>query len=86
MIDVYICVGSSCHLKGSYQILNIFQELIKKYKLEDKVEMKASFCLGHCTKGVAIKVQDDFIDNVSIENAKVKFEENILNRVKSNIE
>lgn len=86
MIDVYICVGSSCHLKGSYQILNIFQELIKKYKLEDKVEMKASFCLGHCTSGVAIKVQDDFIDNVSIENAKVKFEENILKRVESNIE
>jgi NADH:ubiquinone oxidoreductase subunit E len=86
VIDVYICVGSSCHLKGSYQILNIFQELIKKYKLEDKVEMKASFCLGHCTSGVAIKVQDDFIDNVSIENAKVKFEENILKRVESNIE
>lgn len=84
MIDVYICVGSSCHLKGSYQILNIFQELIKKYKLEDKVEIKASFCLGHCTNGVAIKVQDDYIDNVSIENAKVIFDENILKRVNVN--
>jgi NADH:ubiquinone oxidoreductase subunit E len=86
VIDVYICVGSSCHLKGSYQILNIFQELIKKYKLEDKVEMKASFCLGHCTSGVALKVENDYIDNVSIENAKEKFDENILKRVESNIE
>lgn len=84
MIDVYICVGSSCHLKGSYQILNIFQELIKKYKLEDKVEIKASFCLGHCTSGVALKVEDDYIDNVSIENAKEKFDENILKRVNIN--
>ncbi|MDK2933417.1 MAG: hypothetical protein PWP27_1227 [Clostridiales bacterium] len=51
MLQVYICVGSSCHLKGSYHIIKTFQNLIKKHDLEEKIELKASFCLGHCTEG-----------------------------------
>lgn len=81
MLQVSICVGSSCHLKGSYQIIQIFQELIKKNKLENKVELKASFCLGRCTKGVAVKVEDRFIDELTISNAEDKFEEYILRRL-----
>ena len=81
MVQVSICVGSSCHLKGSYQIIQIFQELIKKYRLQEKVELKASFCLGRCTKGVSVKVEDIFIDDLTISNASVKFEEYILGRL-----
>jgi NADH:ubiquinone oxidoreductase subunit E len=74
-------VGSSCHLKGSYQIINTFQKLIKQEGLEDKVEIKASFCLGHCTKGVSVMVDDDIIEDVTIVNAREKFEQHILKRV-----
>lgn len=81
MLDVYICVGSSCHLKGSYQIITKFQQLLKKYHLEDSVELKASFCLGHCTKGVSVKIGDRFIEGLTIANAEDKFREYILNRV-----
>ncbi|MCX7773255.1 MAG: NAD(P)H-dependent oxidoreductase subunit E [Clostridia bacterium] len=81
MIEVSICVGSSCHLKGSYQIIQIFQELIRQNKLEDRVELKASFCLDRCTQGVAVKIDDTFIDDLTISNASVKFEEYILRRV-----
>jgi NADH:ubiquinone oxidoreductase subunit E len=81
MVSVSICVGSSCHLKGSYQIIQIFQELIKKHRLENKVELKASFCLGKCTKGVSVKIEDEFIDELTISNASIKFEEYILRRV-----
>lgn len=80
MLSVYICIGSSCHLKGSYHIIQAFQEFVQKYSLEDKVELKASFCLGHCTKGVSVKVGDDFIEGLNIENAEQKFVENILSR------
>lgn len=82
MLDVYICVGSSCHLKGSYQIITRFQEMVRKYNLEDKVELKASFCLGHCTKGVSVKVSDEFIEGLTITNAEEKFKEYILDRVR----
>ncbi len=81
MVQVSICVGSSCHLKGSYQIIQIFQELIKKYRLEDKVELSASFCLGRCTKGVSVKVDDEFVEDLTISNASVKFEEYICKKV-----
>lgn len=80
MIEISICVGSSCHLKGSYQIIQIFQRLIKKNKLEDKVQIKASFCLGRCTKGVSVKVDEKFIEDLNIINAEEKFEEYILRR------
>ncbi|HBM80911.1 MAG: (2Fe-2S) ferredoxin domain-containing protein [Clostridiales bacterium] len=85
MFNVYICVGSSCHLKGSYKIIKIFQDLIKQYNLEDKIEIKASFCLGHCTNGVALKLGENFIDNVSITNAKDVFEKQILKEAGVNI-
>ncbi|SKA95057.1 NADH dehydrogenase subunit E [Caloramator quimbayensis] len=84
MLSVYICVGSSCHLKGSYQIMKIFQEIIKEKKLEEKVELKASFCLGNCTNGVSIKVDDVIFGNLTPENAREKFDEYILKKVNSN--
>jgi len=81
MIQVSICVGSSCHLKGSYQIIQIFQDIIKNNKLQDKVELKASFCLERCTKGVSVKVEDEFIDELTISNAAEKFQEYIVRRL-----
>lgn len=81
MIQISICVGSSCHLKGSYQIIKIFERLIEKKQLKDKVELKASFCLGRCTKGVAVKVEEEFIDELTVVNAEEKFDEYILRRL-----
>lgn len=84
MLSVYICVGSSCHLKGSYQIMKIFQEIIKEKNLEEKVELKASFCLGNCINGVSIKVNDEIFGDLKPENAREKFDEYILKKVNSN--
>lgn len=83
MIRVSICVGSSCHLKGSYQIIKIFEELIREKKLEDKVELKASFCLGRCTDGVSVNIGDEPLEHgVTGLNAKEMFEEQIVKRLK----
>ncbi len=81
MVKVYICVGSSCHLKGSYQIIKIFENRIRKNRLEEQVELNASFCLGQCTKGVSVKVENEFIDGITISNAAEKFDEYILRRL-----
>ena len=78
MMQVFVCVGSSCRLKGSYLIISKFQELIRQHGLEDRVELKASFCLGRCTEGVAVKVDETFVDGVSISNAEQKFREAVL--------
>lgn len=81
MLQVFICVGSSCHLKGSYQIIKLYEELIKKNHFEDKVELKASFCLGECAKGVAVKVEEDFIEDLTLFNAEQKFHDCIVKKV-----
>lgn len=62
---IKVCVGSSCHLKGSYDVIEALKEVLKKYDVEDCVELQASFCLGFCAKGVNVKA--DAMDAASVE-------------------
>jgi len=86
MITLKVCVGSSCHLKGSYDVIEAFKEILKKYDVEDIVDLQASFCLGFCAKGVTVKAEgfdeptvqklgEDclFIHNVNKDNAEELF-------------
>ena len=61
-----VCVGSSCHLKGSYDVIEAMKEVIKKCDVEDLVELRASFCLGCCALGVTVKAEG--LDNASVEH------------------
>lgn len=81
-MNVYVCVGSSCHLKGSYKIIELMKENIEKNTLEDKVNLSAAFCLGKCTSsGVTIKVDDEIVSGVCPENFTDIFKEYVLDRV-----
>lgn len=55
-MTVKICVGSSCHLKGSPDVIEAMQEIIKKYGVGDRIELQATFCLGFCAEGVSMQV------------------------------
>lgn len=79
-MNLYVCVGSSCHLKGSYEVIEIFKEQIEKNNLKEKVSLKASFCLGHCTEGVTIKIDENEPTSVSVEEAEQFFIDNILSK------
>ena len=57
-MNIKVCVGSSCHLKGSYDVIEAFKSVLKKYDVEDVVELQASFCLGHCAKGVTVSCEE----------------------------
>lgn len=65
---VNVCVGSSCHLKGSYEVIQRLEKIVEEEKLQDRVTIKASFCLGNCSKGVSIKIDDELIGNVTPDN------------------
>ena len=55
MLELSVCIGSSCHLKGSYNIIQTFQQLIEEHKIHDKVDFKATFCMKQCQNdGVAV--------------------------------
>ena len=78
---VKVCVGSSCHLKGSYDVIQKLQKLISDKKLEDKVELKASFCLGNCSNGVSMRIDEEPVLNVSPSNIEEIFQNQILSKV-----
>lgn len=80
-MNVYVCVGSSCHLRGSYKIIELMKENIEKNGLEEKVNLSAAFCLGKCTTGVTVKVDEEIVCGVSPENFDGIFKEHILDKV-----
>ena len=57
-MNVTICIGSSCYLKGSKDIVTILERLIAIHNVKDKVTLVGSFCMGHCVEGVCVKIED----------------------------
>ena len=75
-MKVTVCIGSSCHIKGSRQVVEQLQYLIKEKKLSDKVELGGTFCMGKCQQGVCVTVDDSF-HSVNPDNVKEFFEKEI---------
>ena len=75
-----ICIGSSCHLKGSRQIVERLQALVQEKGLEDKVELGGTFCMGDCVNGVNVTV-DGVKHSVSPETVDEFFEKEVLAKV-----
>ena len=78
---ITICVGSSCHLKGSYDVIQKIKSIIEERNLEDKIELKASFCLGNCSNGVSMQIDGEPIQNVTPDNLEEIFNEKIISRI-----
>jgi NADH:ubiquinone oxidoreductase subunit E len=80
LLPINICIGSACHLKGSYSVITIFQDLVKKHAVEDKIEIKGAFCLGHCTEAVSVRIGDE-IFSVNPSNAEEFFINTVLSKL-----
>ena len=79
---IQICVGSSCHLKGSPEIVELLQKAVEEYHLEDEVTLAGSFCIGKCNRiGVTVQVDDDIYIGITKENFKEFFKEHVLNKI-----
>ncbi len=81
MLVVEICVGSSCHIHGSAFVIKTLQELIAKEKVADKIELKASFCMEDCLKGVCLTLNGEKLQNVTPTNIATIFNKEILPKV-----
>ena len=71
-MTIKVCIGSACHIKGSYDIINTFDRLIKENNLNDKLDINASFCLDHCQGAVSVQF-DEKVYSVQPENAEQFF-------------
>ena len=72
MIKVTVCIGSSCHIKGSRQVVEELQNLIAREKAGDRVELGGTFCMGRCKDGVCVTVNDELF-SVSPEKTEEFF-------------
>ena len=79
---IQVCVGSSCHLKGSPEIVELLQESIEKENLGDSVTLVGGFCIGKCNRvGVTIQVDDEIHTGITRENFKEFFKEQVLKKL-----
>lgn len=81
MLELSICIGSSCHLKGSYNVVQEFQQLIEEHALHGRIDLKATFCMRQCQKkGVAVSIDGEAFD-VAPEAARTFFAETVMPRI-----
>lgn len=84
MLIVQVCVGSSCHLKGSGEIVELLESAVAQHHIEDEVVLTGSFCIGKCNRvGVTVQVNDDVHVGVTTENFRDFFKKNILDVIES---
>ena len=80
MLKITVCIGSSCHIKGSRQVVEQLQYLIAENGLGEKVELGGTFCMGKCQQGVCVTVGDTF-HSVVPESVGEFFANEVLPRV-----
>ena len=80
-MKITVCIGSSCHIKGSRQVVESLQELIRAHGIGDKAELAGTFCMGRCQEGVCVTV-DGEVHSVTPDNVNEIFAENVLAKVK----
>lgn len=84
MLIVQVCVGSSCHLKGSETIVELLEKAIAEHHIEDEIVLSGSFCIGKCNRvGVTVQVNDDVHVGITAENFRDFFQKNILSIIES---
>ena len=79
---IQVCVGSSCHLKGSPEIVELLQKAVEDHHLENEVTLAGSFCIGKCNRiGVTLQVDDEIHVGITKENFKEFFNEHVLTKI-----
>ncbi len=78
-MKITVCIGSSCHLKGSRRVVEQLRTLIEENSLGDKIDLGGTFCLGKCQQGVCVTVDGEFysvspdtVDTFFAESVKAK--------------
>ena len=84
MLFVQVCVGSSCYLKGSQDIVELIESAVIEHHIEDEVVLSGSFCVGKCNRvGVTVQVDDNVHVGITRENFREFFKKNILDVIEN---
>ena len=84
MLIIQVCVGSSCHLKGSQDIVELLEQSVQEHHIEDDVVLTGSFCIGKCNRvGVTVQINDDIHVGITRENFREFFKTYILDVIQN---
>ena len=78
-MTITICIGSSCHLKGSREVVETLQREIAAHKLEDRINLTGAFCMGNCVNGVSVKLDGELF-SVQPDTAQAFFDNEVMPR------
>ena len=79
-MKITVCIGSSCHIKGSRQVVETINRMIKENGLKEQVELGGTFCLGKCGQHVSVTIGEEFF-SVDPEKAEEFFKNEVLTRL-----
>lgn len=81
MLTIYLCLGSSCYVRGSEQVAKALQTSIERHGLQEQVDIVGTFCLEHCSMGVTLKIDEQVFKEVYAETVETLFQEQVLPRL-----
>lgn len=83
MVFIEVCVGSSCHLKGSPELVELLENAVKENRLEDEVVLSGRFCIGKCNRvGVTVTVNDEIFIGITRDNFREFWENQVMKRIR----
>jgi NADH:ubiquinone oxidoreductase subunit E len=77
MLEIAVCVGSSCYVRGAEAFASDLERLIKEHEMAAKVELVGAYCMEQCSMGVSVRVRGRLYRAVSPKDAERFFEEEI---------
>jgi len=80
-MEVRICIGSACHLNGSYDVIKAFEKLIEESKVSEQIELRSSFCLGKCKGGVSVQVDQGEIYGLKKSDVDDFFRKHVIGEI-----
>ena len=79
---ITVCVGSSCHVRGSHEILRRYSDLISHHRLKEQVTLRGSFCMERCAAGVNVDIDGEPLRAQSVKEAERIFHEKVLTKLR----
>ncbi|MBP8952280.1 MAG: [FeFe] hydrogenase, group A [Armatimonadetes bacterium] len=69
-VRVRVCVGTSCFVRGSQELLKRLIGYIEENGLTDRVDVGATFCLERCNRGPSVAIGEEVFERCSFEQAR----------------
>lgn len=81
-MDITVCIGSSCHLKGSREVVERLQRMIHDHAAEERINLRGSFCMNHCQTGVSVQLDGEYF-SLTPDTAELFFIQTVVPRMLS---